>query len=166
MAVVQSNGGGKSGSVVKRTTEERGPPTPQPVKATGHPRIQAFFDGLRGGDGKQAIEGTLTAQDLRFIKEGDFDPADLGACYRATVDGTWAGADEWIKARLSLGNVHRYRYPRWATRGTPVAARPSNGAPDRVASMRALMDKVRVKEKPADDVRRVRPALRAPADPL
>jgi len=162
--------------VPEETPEEKDPPTPQPavraapkpqpeaVAVKGNPRVAAFIDGLRAGGGKCELEGTLTGQDFKFIKDGDFDAGDLGACYRATADGAWAGADPWIKARLSLANVHRYRYPRWVTRHAPAAPADDAEPGGRVGAMRSFLDSF--KEVPPDDTRPVLRALPAPRPAL
>lgn len=167
--------------VPEKTMEEKDPPTPlrpaskeeqlarsptEHERTVGNARVQAFIDGLRAGGGKHRLEGALTPRDFKFIKEGDFDARDLGACYRATDDGAWPGADQYIKDRFSLHNVFTHRYAQWLTRHTPTAPPAPNGKPSRVDSMRDLMDEMRSKEATAHDVRPVRRALPAAPDPL
>lgn len=162
-AVGESNGRGKTNKGgAEEKTEEKDPPAPQPA---GNPRVAAFIDGLRQGGGKHVLEGTLTGQDFKFLKEGDFDAGDLGACYRATSDGTWPGADAWIKQRMSVANVHKYRYARWVTQGTPTAAPATNGQPSRIQAQLARIERMRTREE-AHAVRGVRPALPAARDAL
>lgn len=169
--------------VPEETLEEKGPPTPQPAeprqpyskqKQTAKSKPDHVEpNGTRVGDYIAALTNaghknlaSLSIQDKVYLNEQTFDVVDFAACMIATAEGMWPGADEWIKARLGIRNLHQHRYPRWVTRHTPTAAPAPNGAPDRVDSMLALMEEIRRKEDTAHDVRPVRSAPRALANPL
>jgi hypothetical protein len=87
----------------------------------------------------------------------------------AIADGTWG--DAWIKGKLSIRNVHQYRWPQWITRNTPTAPTADvpkkttpTGLPDTVESgwNWMQMSKQREERARADDARGVLPRLRAP----
>jgi hypothetical protein len=107
--------------------EEKGATPPKPPAPAELVLVEP--NGTRVGDyvaylsnhGQKALADALTPADKKYLAGQSFDITDFAACVVATAAGTWPGADEWIKTRMSVRNIHQHRYPRWVTKGTPTA---------------------------------------------
>jgi hypothetical protein len=177
----------------EETLEEKGatppqPPTPAgPAKTKPEPYSKQKQttktkpdhiepNGTRVGDYIAALTNaghadlaSLSGADIAFVASATFDVEDFAACMVAIADGTWG--DAWIKGKLSIRNVHQYRWPQWITRNTPTAPTADvpkkttpTGLPDTVESgwNWMQMSKQREERARADDARGVLPRLRAP----
>ena len=114
----------------EETLEETAPPTPRAVRPAPKPGPKVEPNGTRVGDfiayltnhGQGTLAKSLTVADKRYIAEQDFDAEDFAACAVATAEGSWDGADDWIKRRPGVRSLHQHRYAQWVMRHAPVKA--------------------------------------------
>jgi hypothetical protein len=165
--------------VPEETPEEKDPPTPQPPaepqpyskqKQTAKSKPDHVEpNGTRVGDyialltnaGHEGVARALTPADKAYLHEQQFDIPNFVAC----VVDCLTGHDEWIKKRLTVRNVHQYRYTQWLARRT-AATGPYRPEPGGLLDSSAKWLKNKRAEEDARDARGVSPALPAPAHAL
>ena len=140
------NGGGKSTTVVKRTTEKKGP---HPTQV----RVGDMIDALKA----VGLPSELTAPERSALLATDLPAAEIAACMQAINEG--ALGDQWDRDHLTVNQgikLHRG----WKTRqqAPPPAPTGTTGAILRWSQNR----RNREENARADDRRPVRPALPSP----